>query len=336
MIIRNKKVFAYDIEVFPNVFTCTIIDSENNKCAQLEISNRKNNLPKIKKLFHTVFQDLKSWDNKIDLGTNRLFVGYNNLHYDNPIINFIIDSYELLQNQTPFEICQSIFNLSNEIISSEDINASWKKYKYMTKFESFDLLTMLFSSKLRVGLKEMEVTMNMPNVHEFEGDFNKYLPDDKIDNCLIYNKHDVEATIELLNRCKDAIDLRIGIENEYKIPALSKDGMNIGVEIIKNKYLQATGKKWSEVKDLRSPCDNIVLKNVIFDNIHFESPILQNLLTEMKSLTVSAGRKGYEKHFLLDDLEISVGVGGIHSINKPEQIIPNENEVLLDSDVALA
>ena len=53
----------------------------------------------------------------------------------------------------------------------------------------------------------------------------------------------------------------------------------------------------------------------------------------MKKQTVSPERKGYEKHFLLDGVEVCVGVGGIHSKNNPEIIIPNENQVLLDSDV---
>ena len=58
-------------------------------------------------------------------------------------------------------------------------------------------------------------------------------------------------------------------------------------------------------------------------------------MVELKQQKVSAGRDGYNKHFLLGNLEISVGVGGIHSKNDPEIIIPKENELLLDSDVAL-
>ena len=55
----------------------------------------------------------------------------------------------------------------------------------------------------------------------------------------------------------------------------------------------------------------------------------------MKKQTVSPGRKGYEKHFILDGLEYCVGVGGIHSVNKPEEIIPSNDQILSDVDVAL-
>ena len=77
----------------------------------------------------------------------------------------------------------------------------------------------------------------------------------------------------------------------------------------------------------------IDLKDVIFPFIEYKTPILQELLTEMKNQKVSAGRKGFEKHFLLNGVDITVGVGGIHSKNEPEIIIPKENELLLDSDV---
>ena len=60
---------------------------------------------------------------------------------------------------------------------------------------------------------------------------------------------------------------------------------------------------------------------------------VQELLSEMKQQKVSPGRKGYEKHFLLDNVEVTVGVGGIHTKNEPEKIIPKEDELLLDSDV---
>lgn len=69
-------------------------------------------------------------------------------------------------------VCKSLYNLSNEIIRSTDSNfTSWSKWKYKIYFETLDLLTMLYSQKLRVGLKEMQVTMQFHNVQEYEGDF---------------------------------------------------------------------------------------------------------------------------------------------------------------------
>ena len=320
MIIRGKIVVVFDIEVFPNVFSCTLKNTENGKVKVFEISHRT--------------QDLFGEVNDMcDLFccTDFIFCGYNNIHYDNPIINFFILNKDTMPNNA-FFVCHRIFKLSNLIIQSET-SEEWKDLKYANCFETLDLLTMLFSQKLRVGLKEMQVTMRYKNVQEYDGDFNKNLPDEEIDKMLAYNLNDVESTEELLNRCKADIDLRLGIQQEFGVDVLSKDGMSIGTEILKVKYLEKTHKSWYDIKDLRSPCDYIDLSEVIFPFIKFKTPILKDLLEEMKHQQVSPGRKGYEKHFILDGVEVTVGVGGIHTKNDPEKIIPNDNERLLDSDV---
>ena len=54
----------------------------------------------------------------------------------------------------------------------------------------------------------------------------------------------------------------------------------------------------------------------------------------MKNQIVSPGRKGYENNFVFNGLRYTVGVGGIHSKNDPEIIIPKEDEMLIDIDVA--
>lgn len=42
MIIKGLPVYVYDVEVFPNVFTCTIKNSETGEYNIFEISERKN------------------------------------------------------------------------------------------------------------------------------------------------------------------------------------------------------------------------------------------------------------------------------------------------------
>lgn len=338
MIIRNKTVYVYDIEVFPNVFHCTVKNSETGQLYMFEISQRKNQLDELVQFFHTVneqynWNDLYTTD--IQLNTDKMFCGYNNLHYDNAIINYIIDYYNVMKYKGCRTICRSIFNLSKVITtSSEDNIDAWKKWKYATYFESFDLLTMLYSNKLRVGLKEMQVTMQYKNVQEFVCDWRADLPEKEIDSMIEYNINDVNSTEELLNRCKKDVDLRIAIEDEYKVRVLSKDGVNIGMKILTQKYLEKTGQTWWDIKDLRSPMSVIPLKDVILPFIKYDSPILQKVLSDMKQQIVSPGRKGYENKFVFEGLRYSVGVGGIHSVNDPEIIIPREDEMLIDIDVA--
>ena len=338
MIVRRKIVYVYDIEVFQNIFHCSVKNTETNNIYKFEISERKNQLRELVKFFKQVDKYITWGDyytTNINIPANVIFCGYNNLHYDNPIINYIIEYEDKLMQYNIPTICSSIFNLSKTITtSSEDNIDAWKHWKYQIWFDTFDILTMLYSNKLRVGLKEIQVTMQYPNVQEFVCDWTKPLPLEDFDSMIDYNINDIESTSELLNRCKKDVDLRIAIEDEYGVRVLSKDGVNIGMKILTQKYLEKTGLTWQDIKDLRSPMSVIPLKDVILPFIKYDSPILQRVLDDMKNQIVSPGRKGYENKFVFNNLRYSVGVGGIHSVNSPEIIIPRDDEMLIDIDVA--
>lgn len=338
MIIRGKIVYVYDIEVFQNIFHCSVKNTETNDIYKFEISERKNQLRELVKFFKQVDKYITWGDyytTNINILANVIFCGYNNLHYDNPIINYIIEYEDKLMQYNIPTICSSIFNLSKTITtSSEDNIDAWKHWKYQIWFDTFDILTMLYSNKLRVGLKEIQVTMQYPNVQEFVCDWTKPLPLEDFESMIDYNINDIESTSELLNRCKKDVDLRIAIEDEYGVRVLSKDGVNIGMKILTQKYLEKTGLTWQDIKDLRSPMSVIPLKDVILPFIKYDSPILQRVLDDMKNQIVSPGRKGYENKFVFNNLRYSVGVGGIHSVNSPEIIIPRDDEMLIDIDVA--
>lgn len=337
MKIRGKTVYVYDIEVFQNVFHCTAKNTETGQYYKFEISCRKNELKQLVDFFYTIRNNSYSWNDiyttDIQFNTNKIFAGYNNLHYDNAIINYIISYYDKMINMNYLRICDSLYNLSKIITTSNDISA-WKRWKYAVNFETFDILTMLYSQKLRVGLKEIQVTMQYKNVLEFAHDWTKPLDTDLIDEMIEYNINDIDSTEALLNKCKDKVELRIAIEDEYGVRVLSKDGVNIGMKILTQKYLEKTGLTWWDIKDLRSPADVIALNEVILPFIEYRDPILKNVLSDMKNQIVSPGRKGYENKFVFRGLRYSVGVGGIHSVNNPEIIIPKEDEMLIDIDVA--
>lgn len=317
MIVKGKIAIVYDIEVFPNLFTCTLKDTETKQLYVVELSERSNNIETLYKLFED---------------KQYMFVGYNNIHYDNVLINFLLQHKKAVLIASTQRVVSGLYKLSDIIVNGDDIQ-SWKEYKYFGRYATLDLLTMLFSSKLRVSLKELQVTMKYPNVEEYQGDFNCPVMFNEIDEVLKYNLNDVESTEELLNKCEKDIRLREGIEEEFNVNVLSKDGMTIGTEILKQKYLEKSGKRWDDIKNLRSPCDKIALKDVIFDNVSFKTKQLQDLLNEMKQLTVSPDRKGFEKVIRIQKMKVTVSVGGIHGDTGSEAILLKNDTLCLDSDV---
>ena len=321
MWIREDKCIVYDIEIFQNVFHCCCKDTENGSLYKFEISERKNQLLELIKFFLT---------------PGRIFCGYNNHHYDDVILNYIIDYQQKLTGLPYWRICQSLFNLSSYIVEDEEGSRErLKRWKYAHYFKSMDLLTMQFSQKLRVGLKTMQVTMHYKNVQEYDGDFNQSLPSDKIDEMIAYNINDVESTTELLNRLKEQVDLRLFIEKEHGIDCLSMDSVKMAETFLLEKYSEKSGIPKNVIKEMRSPMDYIPLKDVILPFIRYKNPKLQDVLEDMKKQVVySKERKGYEKKFVLSNVVYSVGVGGIHSIHSPKIFLPGPDEYIGHADVA--
>ena len=316
MKIKDKTVLVYDIESFPNLFTCSILNSENNKLITYEISEDKNDLGKIVALFQ-----LKEF----------YFCGFNNKSYDDVLINYLIIRFDDLRYKPIFEITWLIKSMSDKII--KEPVANWVDYKHAYLFNSFDLMTMSFSAKNRVGLKELEVTMGFPNVMEYEGDFSKNVPKELKDKVIEYNQNDVLATGELLNLKKNDIELRLKLNEKYKINVLSKDNVNMGMEILKKEYLEKTNKTWDDIKDLKTPCQLVSFKNIIFDFIQYTTPPLQKLLEKLKKVSIDPNNKDFREVFEIGGVVHNISLGGLHSINNTEIIIPNEDELLLDYDV---
>lgn len=323
MIIKGKTVIVYDIEVFPNFFHCTCKDTESNELYLFEISERKTQISELTDFF---------------LNKDRLFCGYNNHHYDDTLVNYIVDYCSLLEQKHYVIATQSIFNLSQTIIGSEDGNIErYKKWKYAKYFDSMDLLTMMFSSKLRVGLKEMQLTMRYHNVLEYDGNFNDYVNPKDYQKIIEYNINDVESTTNLLQRLanKGEIDLRLFIEEEYGFNALSMDSVKFGETILAKKVCEELHIDKRQLETMRSPMDNVPLKDVILPFVQYKNPKLQSVLEDMKKQVVSSKeRKSYENKFVISNTRYSIGVGGIHSINTPRIYVPKNDEYIGHLDVA--
>lgn len=320
MKIKGKTCIVFDIEVLKNVFTCTCKNTDTKQITVFEISPRRVDIQGLVTFFYEDYY----------------FVGYNNIHYDNPILNYIIMLYNkhYFNSYSTRELTESVFRMSQLVIDKNSDFDLWKEYKYARNFLSIDLLTMLYSKALRVSLKEMQVTMQYKNVEEFVVDWHQDLPEKDIDRLISYNINDVESTEELLYRCKDLLELRIETEKDFGLPCLSLDRVNLGDRLLQLKVMEKTGLNKKQLENMKSPANHVDLEKVIFPWIKFESPILQKKLTDMKNQhNVSPGRKGYINTFMFGEMKVTIGVGGIHGDNGTCIIKPNEDELLLDSDV---
>ncbi len=118
MIIKGSVVNVYDIEIFPNCFHCCCKDTETGTLYKFEISERVNQLKELVDFFHYK-------------NTNRMFCGYNNHHYDDVVMNYIIDFKTKLTDLPYWRVCQSLFNLSSYIVKDDEGSRErLKRWKY--------------------------------------------------------------------------------------------------------------------------------------------------------------------------------------------------------------
>lgn len=326
MKIKERPVALYDIEVFPNCFHCLVSDSESHKKYKFEISNRKNQLEELIDFFY--FKRVE-----------HIICGYNNHHYDDIVINYMIFFRNTMKRFDYLKICNSLYYLSKAIIESEKTENidKIKQYKYANYFYSFDLMTMLYSAAKQKSLKEVEILLGMDNVQEFEAGFDQRLLDSEIDDMIKYNENDVDATELLLNTVKDEVDLRLEVEKEWGFDALSMSNIRIGEEIL----LRQSNLKGAALEEAKSKIRRVAKienKDIILPFIQYSNPKLKEVLLDVKNATCypcksDKKQKNYEKKFVLSNTCYSIGEGGIHTINKPRIFKPTADQYIGHSDV---
>lgn len=320
MIIKGRPVFVYDIEVFPNVFLCTCKNTESGKYHIFEISERKNQSELLYEFFF-----------KGRHPRAPMFCGYNNMGYDDIVIMYFLEWCHEYKIWTDFlysisRFSSNLIKYSNERPEGDNPFALYIKNKC---FFSMDLMKMLFPSRKRVNLKFLQIIMGYPDVLEFDGDFRKPLPADRIDDAIKYNINDVDSTEQLLNISKEDIELRLFIEKEWNINCLSMSRPRLAEEYLAKECMKIMNISRDALNSLKTPADTVNLNEIILPVIEYEHPKLQEVLEDMKKQTVSTlERKGYENKFCIRNVVYSVGVGGIHSINNPGIFKPAEDEYI--------
>jgi len=298
------KQLIYDIEVFPNFFCACFEEYSNDNKYYFEISP---------------WQDDRS--KMMDFIQGNILIGYNSLAYDNIIMNYIS-----AWPRNNFEI----FEMSQTAITGEynDI----KQFKFTDKYQSIDIMTMLFSKMQRVGLKELAVNVNFPKIQDLPKHFEEYVQQDEVKLIKEYCFNDVAITKHIAQMSKDRLNFRIEIEKEYGIKCLSKDDVNMGVELFKKFYADDTGDY--SFKDQRTYRRMIKLSDCISDKVKFKSKQFNDLLNTLKNKVIFETKGALSYSVIYGGVKHVYGTGGIHSKDRPAVVQPKDDEIYMDADVS--
>jgi hypothetical protein len=319
-----NSFWAFDIEVYRNFLSFTAVNAKNSKDVfQIYSFGNKVNIDFLKELHNFI-------TNKIDY-----LVGYNNIKYDDIIVTELITKY--LKKEEVYH--NDIFLLGQSVIENEEENHSVKtQSKY---YKRIDLMRMLRLDKLKISLKHCGVVLFYNNIQDLPIKFYETIKEDQIDILLKYNLNDVYLTIKVLKYAKDQLKFRFDLSNLYNSDFLNDPETKIADKVLTSFYLEKSAIVEYELKQLKTDRNIIYFNDIIDPNITFTSKKGNDFLNKLKNII---WRKdiGFEKYIdgkFTEQLNIgnkfySIGIGGLHSIDKTIFYESNNKYKLIDADVA--
>jgi len=338
------KYYIYDLETFPNIFTCVMQNSQTKEVRVFELSSRQNDLDKFIKTLE--------WLNK----TDKILVGYNNLNFDYAVLQYI---YKNAKNYELKELVYKTFLFADDLIKN---NTIYKEDKNSIKINQLDLMKVHnFDYKAtRVSLKVLEVNMCMDSIEDLNFAIGENLKVTEFDNLIKYNKHDVEATLLFFEHSLEAIEFREELSSKYSENMLNYSDTKIGKRYFIRNLEEKLGKDICYVngKPRQTTRNFLNFNEIIFDYISFETQEFQSLLKYLKKqysnsmnqvfsnipqkeleelsfyCSLNAKKEAHSLHLNYQGFSFYLGTGGLHGSVESKFYDKSDEYLIIDVDVA--
>lgn len=319
-----KEIILYDIEVFLNMFECGFKNFKTKETWYYEVSERIDQRIEIYKFFSKYKGYLCS---------------FNGINYDNVVISFFLKEYKKLMFLSVPIFLEQIKKCSDYVVSKEDNYDKLKSYIWYEKsWKDIDLY-LYWSKGLRmskkISLKSLGIQLGYPIVQELPYSPDTILLEDQMQDIIEYNTvHDLGILDLLVEEMKEDIKLRFFVKKEYNLDCLSMDAPKIASEVLLKAYCEKTGQEPFEVKKWRYTAYDdkigLLLNDVFFQ---FKNKQLQKIYEKI----LQSGRNFSEEFVFIQNetrLNISLGIGGIHSLIENQCYESKGDNIIVSSDVA--
>ena len=306
---KLNDIVAFDIELFPNYFLLSMKHVKSGKVISFELKSEKDKIP------------TSDRDRIMALIGKRVLVGYNSNNYDVPILTQYLRgaSVDLLKQ------------LSDNIIANHQ--PGWMTMRQFG-IESIDMNhidLMEPSPAVRIGLKLYGARMHSQRLQDLPYPPDKELTKKEMSNVLSYCENDLDTTIDLFHQMKPALELREKIGSQYRTPVMSKSDGQIAEAIFKSKLGHVT--KPGEFKGR--------IRYLAPEYIQFKDPQLKEVQAFVEEHEFELDGKGAVKlppelkamKIELGSSVYRMGIGGLHSSEKAQSIIPEEGQIMMERDV---
>ena len=254
------------------------------------------------------------------------FIGFNSARYDYPVLCAAMEGMHVYD----------LFKLSERIVS-ENLPAWRTMNEYaleplrMNHIDISEPAPAVF-----VSLKGYGARLHSQRLQDLPYEYDKRLTGDEIDVIRKYNINDLDTTIDLYHAIQDRIELREEMSKDYNTDLRSKSDAQIAETVIVKELTRAG-------VSVSRPTVPKAVKYTAPSCVQFDNMLLQGLLKRVQTETFKINQKNgspvlpdWLKKFPLTigGTTYQIGIGGLHSKEKKMVVIPTEDEVLRNIDVA--
>lgn len=314
----DSRDWIYDIETYPNCFTCRFIHLNTNIRFQFEISTRINQV-----------QEFCNFVNELGARGSRL-IGYNNIAFDYPVIHWIL--------QNPWAGVELIYEKAMTLIKGDSFGSKiWPNEWVVEQLDLMEMNHFGHRGAKATSLKSLEFAMHMTSVQDLPFPVGTVLSPGQMDILHVYNEHDCEATAMFYVRCIGMIRLREELTIEFDHDFMNHNDVKIGkdllvLELEKNGipcYEKVNGRK--QPRQTHRPTIN--LADAVFDYVKFERPEFEQIRQYFISKTITETKGVFNKLIAtVDGLEYKFGTGGLHASVEARTVETTATHQIVDID----
>lgn len=323
----NPRDYGYDIETYPNIFTCHVVHINSDRRWRFEISERMNQMDEFIEFLYI----LKS--------ERARMVGYNNVGFDYPVIHYML--------MNPHVSYTEIYTFAMILIKgTKDEKFARQVWENDRLVEQLDLIMIWHYNKENklagtepTSLKALELAMRMDNIEDLPLPLGEMVAVNDIDVLHEYNLHDVIATIYFYVRSLGQIKLREELSVTFGKSFLNMSNTKMGGEILMIeceksgiKFYDRVGGRNIKRQTIRP---TINLSECIFPYVKFEHPEFDRIRQYLSDQSITETKGVFnDLRATVDGISYYFGLGGIHASVESTIFESNDTHQIIDVDVA--
>ena len=320
---RNLTV-VYDTEIFDNAFLATFYIPASDHYEEF--------------FFYETVERKELERLRAFLASVLVAIGFNNLGFDNLIIDKFLTTGCITQTK----------QLSNSIIGRDSHGKPVERGRHGNSFlnnwntTNYDVYKIL---EEKGSLKEYQCRMGLERVETYDNF--AYLPKEDIAAVKAYCRWDCYSTYKLwlCEETQAKLKVKEHLCDQYNIKGASRTESTFAEIILEGQIKKRLnlGKK-QRIQKMRTPKMFAKGRDIIANNISFNKPELQELLTTIKEKEFKYVRNGNSGDWLnkkdhdydieLAGIKLAMGIGGLHSKDKIIAKLSSENAQVINVDVS--